>query len=94
MSPRNPRRASHTIVRMRFRFPELLKEHKVTPFKLATMTGIPKSTLYRLRRNAGRVSFASSHIVEAIAKALGVGIIDILELEGTQRQVRRKRSKS
>lgn len=93
MSGRQRRRGRHRLGGMRLRFPELLDENEVTAWRLSQMTGIPETTMYRFRRTNGRMTFISGHVVEAIAKALGIGIVDILELEGTARRVRRKRKR-
>ena len=93
MSPSKRRPGSASLSGVRLRLPELLKEHNVTPWKLAKMTDTPPSTLYRLARTQGRLSFVSGHLIEAIARVLNVGIADVLELERTGRRVRRVRAK-
>jgi hypothetical protein len=37
------------------------------------------------------MTFISGNVVEVIAEAFGIEIVDVLELEGTARRVKRKR---
>jgi DNA-binding Xre family transcriptional regulator len=59
---------------MRLRLPELLKEHKMTPYGLAKASEgrISVSTAYRLVRQRGEVKLFEAELLDAMCDVLGV----------------------
>lgn len=81
MSNRQARARGRRIGGVRLRLPELLREHRITAYKLAKLSGLPVTSVYRFVKNKGRVSFVSGHYVESLARALGEPIERIIQLE-------------
>lgn len=65
---------------MRIRYPELLAEHGITPYKLHVLSGgrIPLSTAYRLAKKGGAVRFIDSQLLDALCDTLGVEPTELL----------------
>lgn len=63
-----------TVMDVRLRFPELLAEHRLTPYKLSKASGgrISLSTAYRLTRNRGVVKMFDADLLEVLCEVLGV----------------------
>ena len=69
---------------MRLRFPELWEEHQITPLEMSRRSGgrIGVATVYRWQRLRGRVDRIDAALVEVVCEMLGVGLTEVLELEG------------
>jgi len=80
---------------MRLRLPELLAEHKLTPYAVAKASGdrISLTTIYRLTRNRGRVANFNGELLEALCDVLGVGPEALLEREGHRKAAKGRRRK-
>ena len=69
---------------MRLRIPELLEEHKLTPYGLSKRSGgrISLSAAYRLNRSEGRVQFFDADLLEALCDVFEIKSLDeLLERE-------------
>ncbi len=66
---------------IRVRIPELLKQHRMTPYRLYKVSGgrVSLSTAYRLNRGRGRLKHYDASLLEALCDVFGVGPGTILE---------------
>jgi transcriptional regulator with XRE-family HTH domain len=74
-------------MKMRVRFPELLKRSGLTPYAVAKQSGgrISLSTAYRLNRSEGRLNTFDADVLEALSEIFGVGPGKLLERDGKRR---------
>jgi DNA-binding Xre family transcriptional regulator len=77
-------------MRMRIRFPELLKQHGKTAYAVHKDSGgrISLSTAYRLKKSRGNLKFLDVDLLEALCDVFEAEPGDILERE---RKSRRKK---
>jgi DNA-binding Xre family transcriptional regulator len=68
-------------MRMRIRFPELLKERGLTAYAVARDSGgrISLSTIYRLKERDGRLDTFAADMLEALCDVFDVTPGDLLE---------------
>lgn len=73
---------------MRLRFPELFDELGLTALQIARMSGgrIDQSTVYRWQQLKGRVRRIDCEVIEDLCEALGLGLTEVIELEGRRRR--------
>lgn len=73
---------------MRIRIPELLAEHKLTPYGLSKASGgrISLSAAYRLNRSRGRIRFFDAELLEALCDVLHVEPGELLERDKAKRK--------
>jgi hypothetical protein len=73
---------------MRLRIPELLRDHKLTPYALAKRSDgrISMSTAYRLKEAEGRLETYSAELLEALCDVFGIKSLDeLLERDAPKR---------
>lgn len=75
-------------MRMRIRFPELLKAHGKTAYAVHKDSGgrISLSTAYRLKKSKGNLKFLDVDLLEALCDVFDAEPGEILEREGKSRR--------
>jgi DNA-binding Xre family transcriptional regulator len=70
-------------MRMRIRFPELLKSSRKTTYAVHKASGgrISLSTAYRLKKSEGKLKFLDADLLEALCDVFGVEPGELLERE-------------
>lgn len=76
---------------MRLRIPELLEAKGVSPYRLSRESGgrISMSTVYRLKRERGKLDTYRGAILEALCDVLGVTPGELFERDGNKQAKRR-----
>lgn len=78
---------------MRWRVAEILKERKMTPYKLAQLAGVTFPVVYRIVEPGAAVQRIEGRTLDALCKALDVQPGELLEYvpEPTKKKGRGKR---
>ena len=78
---------------MRLRFPELLDEHGVTPYQLATRSEgrLSMSAVYRYDRERGQVKCFDAAALDALCDVLGVSVEQLLTRDPPPKRRRKAR---